>query len=53
MQRIQKHLQKINGILVLMVMCGLFFSIPPTAQGFIASTIKELGLLMKRIDKPQ
>ena len=53
MQRIQKSLQQINGILVMMVMCSLFFSLPPTARGFIASTTKELGLLLKRIDKPQ
>lgn len=53
MQRVQKRLQKIKGILVLIVMCSLFFNLPPTAQGFIASTTKELGLLLKRIDKPQ
>ena len=53
MQGIQQRLQKIMGILGLMVMCGLFFSLPPTAHGFIASMTKELGLLLKRIDKPQ
>ena len=53
MRGIQKCSQTINRLLVLAVMCGLFFSIPPTAQGFFASTIKELGLLLKRIDKPQ
>ena len=35
-------------------MCGLFFSIPPTAQGFSARTVsKELDILLKKIDKPQ
>ena len=53
MKRIQKRLQKIMGILGLMVMCIVFFSVPPTAHGFYASTTKELGLLLKRIDKPQ
>ena len=53
MQRIQKYLQKIKGILVLMVMCGLFFSVPSTAQGFIAGTNKNLDILLDKIDKPQ
>ena len=53
MQRIQKHLQKIKGILVMMVMCGLFFSVPSTAQGFIARTSKALDILLDKIDRPQ
>ncbi|MDE0314020.1 MAG: ankyrin repeat domain-containing protein [Candidatus Poribacteria bacterium] len=53
MQRIQEHLQTLNRLLVLVVMCCLFLSISPTAQGFFATTTKELGLLLKRIDKPQ
>ena len=53
MQRIQKHLQKIKGILVMMVMCGLFFSVPSTAQGFIARTSKSLDILLDKIDRPQ
>ena len=49
-----KHLQTINRLLVLAVMCGLFFSVPPTAQGFSARTSpKELDILLKKIDKPQ
>ena len=53
MQRIQKHLQTINRLLVLAVMCGLFFSIPPTAQGFLARTNKNLDILLDKIDRPQ
>ncbi len=53
MQGIQQHLQKIMGILVLMVMCGLFFNLPPTAHGFLAWTTKELDILLDKIDKPQ
>ena len=53
MQRIQKHLQTINRLLVLTVMCGLFFSIPPTAQGFLARTSKALDILLDKIDRPQ
>ena len=53
MQRIQKYLQKIKGILVLMVMCGLFFNVPSTAQGFIARTNKNLDILLDKTDKPQ
>ena len=49
----QKHLQTINRLLVLAVMCGLFFSLPPIAQGFSARTLKELDILLKKIDKPQ
>ncbi len=49
----QKHLQTINRLLVLAVMCGLFFSIPPTAQGFLARTSKALDILLDKIDRPQ
>ena len=53
MQPIQQHLQKIQGILVLMVMCGLFFNLSSTAHGFLARTNKELDILLDKIDKPQ
>lgn len=53
MQRIENRMKPIHRFLAVVVLCGLFFSILPTAQGFFATTVKELGLLLKRIDKPQ
>ncbi|MCY3549847.1 MAG: hypothetical protein OXH39_05250 [Candidatus Poribacteria bacterium] len=48
----QKPLETINRFLVLLL-CGLLFGISSAAQGFFASTSKELNVLMDRIDKPQ
>ena len=45
--------KKINLFFIGMLVGCLLFSIPSTTQGFVATTIKKLGLLMKRIDKPQ
>ena len=53
MKRIQKRLQKINGILGLIAMCGLFFSLPPTTHGFMAWTNKNNDILLDKIDNPQ
>lgn len=53
MQRIENRMKPIHRFLAVVVLCGLFFSILPTAQGFFATTVKELSLLLKRIDKPQ
>ncbi len=56
MRWVHKHLKTISGILVLTVMCGLFFSVTSPAQGFAVATtfIKEQGsILLHSIDKPQ
>ena len=56
MRWVHKHLKTISGILVLTVMCGLFFSVTSPAQGFSIPTvfIKEPGsILLHSIDKPQ
>ena len=55
MRWVHKHLKTINGILVLTVMCGLFFSVTSPTQGFIVGSriIKEEGILLHSIDKPQ
>ena len=51
---VHKHLKTISGILVLTVMCGLFFSVTFPAQGFIVFMfVKERGILLHSIDKPQ
>ena len=53
MQRGQKRIKTIRTFLMLAVVCSLFFSITYSTQGFVGTTTKELGLLLKRIDKPQ
>ena len=45
--------KKMNLFFIGVLVGCLFFSIPATTQGFVATTIEKLGLLMKRIDKPQ